>query len=224
MNSQSANERVRGLRVCGDSLRELRIMRGLTQLELAKLAGYSERLVRKAEAGGALSLTSIDDLAEALSCKERRVAASDLCSFPEGIARKFVECYDEHERHMLDYCGHLLSADFVFQCAGEPSSLMAGEWRGLGGFQTWLDKLFSIARRPHRKCLKATYMIAQDLVTARYHDIFTAADQSQHVMWVNLHFTIRHGLIERIENEFDTSLALKLEAGAAAYTRPAQPR
>lgn len=222
MNRQGANERVRGLCVCGDSLRDLRIKRGLTQLELAKLAGYSERLVRKAEAGGALSLTSIEDLAEALSCKDRRVVASDLCTFPEGIARKFVECYDEHEQRMLDYCGHLLTNDFVFHCAGEASSLVGGQWHGPDGFQAWLDKLFSIVRRPRRKCLKATYMIAQDQVTAHYHDTFTAADESQHVMWVNLHFTIRHGLIERIENEFDTSLALKLEA--AAYTRPTHPR
>ncbi len=224
MDSPGANERVKGLRVCGENIRGLRVMRGLTQTELAKQAGYSERLVRKAEASGALSLSTIEDLAEALSCNERRVVPSDLCSFPEGIARKFVDCYDEHQQLMLDYCAHLLAKNFVFHCAGGAGSSVAGEWRGADGFQAWLDKLFSIARRPQRNCLQATYMTAQDRVTARYDDTFVAADQSQHVMWVNLHFTIRHGLIERIQNEFDTSLALKLEAAATASAQPNHPR
>lgn len=223
MNNEGLNERVRGLRVCGESLRDLRIMRGLTQAELARRAGYSERLVRKAEAGGALSLSTIEDLAEALSRQEHKVVPSDLCSFPEAIARKFVDCYDEHQQLMLNYCADLLAKDFVFDCAGEPGSLVAGEWRGVVGFQAWLDKLFAIVQRPRRNSLQASYMTAQDSVTARYDDTFTAADQSQHVMWVNLHFTIRHGLIERVENEFDTSLALKLEA-AAASAHPSHPR
>lgn len=223
MNNRSSHERARGLRVCGDSLRDLRIMRGLTQTELARQAGYSERLVRKAEAGGALSLNTIEDLAEALSCQEHRVAAGDLCRFPEAIARKFVDAYDKHQQHMLDYCADLLAENFVFRCAGEPSSLVAGEWRGVDGFQAWLDKLFSIAHRPHRNCLQASYMTSQERVTARYEDTFASIDQSPHVMWVNLHFTIRDGLIERIENEFDTLLALKLEA-AAASARTNHPR
>ncbi len=216
------NQRVKGLRVCGDSLRNLRIMRGLTQAELARLAGYSERLVRKAESGGTLSLSTIEDLAEALSCRERKVASSDLCSFPEAIARKFVDCYDEHQHRMLHYCGELFAKDFVFRCAGEPGSLVAGDWYGVSGFQAWLDRLFSIVQRPRCNTLQVSYMTAQDLVTARYDDTFVAADRSQHVMWVNLHFTIRHGLIECLENEFDTSLAMKLEA--AAYTPPPYPR
>lgn len=221
MSYQRANERVKGLQVSGENLRNLRIMRGLTQTELAKLAGYSERLVRKAEAGGTLSLSTIEDLAEALSCPQRKVAASDLSCFPEAIARKFVDCYDEFQQYMLDYCGDLLAENFVFYCAGEVGSSIAGEWRGAHGFQTWLDKLFAIVRRPRRKCLQTCYMTAQDRVTAHYHDTLAAADDSQHVMWVNLHFTIRHGLIERLENEFDTSLALRLEA---AHSRPALPR
>lgn len=224
MDNQRASERAKGLRVCGENVRSLRVMRGLTQTDLAKQAGYSERLVRKAEASGALSLSTIEDLAEALSCRDRKVVTSDLCSFPEGIARKFVDCYDKHQQRMLDYCADLLAENFVFKCAGEPGSMIAGEWRGADGFQAWLDKLFSIVKRPQRQCLQASYMAAQDLVTARYDDTFMAADQSQHVMWVNLHFTIRHGLIERIENEFDTSLALKLEATAAAATHPNRPR
>lgn len=224
MKRHSAASRVKGVMICGESLRNFRILRGLTQTELAKQAGYSERLVRKAEAGGTLSMNTIEDLAEALSCQDRKVVSSDLCSFPEAIARKFVDCYDEHQQQMLDCCADLLAGDFVFHCAGEPNSLVAGEWRGVDGFQAWLDKLFSIAHRPQRKILQASYLTAQDLVTAHYEDRFAAADQSQHVMWVNWHFTIRRGLIERIENEFDTSLALKLEAIAAASSHPNHPR
>ena len=224
MDRQAAGTRVKGVSVCGESLRQLRIARGMTQMELARVAGYSERLIRKAEAGGSLSLTTIEDLADALSCHHKRITTSDLCSSPEAIARSFVECYDEHEQLMLDYCGHLLADDFVFHCAGEEASNMAGEWRGVTGFQAWLDQLFSIVSRPQRKCLQASYMAAEERVVAHYSDTFVAADHSQHVMWVNLHFTIRDGRIERIDDEFDTSLAIKIEKRSRLVEKPLQPR
>ncbi|MCC7335069.1 MAG: helix-turn-helix transcriptional regulator [Pirellulaceae bacterium] len=224
MKNQRVDDRVRGLCVCGNRVRDLRILRGMTQTELAKLAGYSERLVRKAEAGGSLSQTTIEDLADALSCQHSKVTPSDLCSSPETLARTFVDCYDEHERRMLDYCGHLLDEDFVFHCAAAPGSSLGGDWCGAEGFQAWLDQFFSITSRLNRKCLKPLYMTAENRVTARYCDTFVAADHSQHVMWVNLHFTTGDGLIQRIDDEYDTSLAAKLESGRRNSSKPHHPR
>lgn len=224
MKRQPAATRVRGVQVCGGNLRNLRILRGMTQVELAQRAGYSERLVRKAEAGGSLSLATIEDLADALSSEFKRVAPSDLCSSPEMLARTFVDCYDEHERLMLDYCGHLLAEDFVFHCADSTGSSFGGDWQGAKGFQAWLDQLFSTVSRLNRKCLAVSYMAAENRVTARYHDTFVAGDHSQHVMWVNLHFTTCNGLIQRIDDEYDSSLLAKLQSRSGRSAPPHHPR
>lgn len=212
MKQISVRERRKGVSVCGASLRQLRIACGITQAELARRAGYSERLIRKAEAGGSLELETIADLATALSDYGQRIEVVDLCSSPEGLARKFVESYDEHERLMLDYCGHLLAEDFVFHCAGESDSQLSGEWFGLAGFQAWLDQLFARASRPQRKWLSVTYLTADTNVTARYSDQFVTADGLCHTLWVNLHFTISRGLIQRVENQCDTQVVHQLAA------------
>ncbi|MEO8270465.1 MAG: helix-turn-helix transcriptional regulator [Aureliella sp.] len=224
MKRHSAATRVRGVAICGERLRSFRTLRGMTQAELAKRSGYSERLVRKAEAGGSLSLATIEDLADALSFQSKLVVPSDLCSTPETLARTFVDCYDEHERLMLEYCGHILAEDFVFHCAAATGSNFGGDWHGTEGFQAWLDQLFSTASRLDRKCLRASYLTAENRVTARYCDTFVAGDHSQHVMWVNLHFTTGSGLIQRIDDEYDTSLAAKLESSRVRTANPNHPR
>ncbi|MFN3148584.1 helix-turn-helix domain-containing protein [Bremerella sp.] len=50
-----------------DFLRELRLNNGWTQAELAKRAGYSERLIGKAESGSPIARDTIVDIADALS-------------------------------------------------------------------------------------------------------------------------------------------------------------
>lgn len=200
-----------GANVCGEKLRELRTMCGLTQVELARRAGYSERLIRKAEAGGSLSLNTIADLAEALSEYQRTVSPAELCCSHEALARNFIDSYDEHERLMLNYCGDILADDFVFQCAGDQHSALAGEWLGVQGFQAWLDAWFSMVTRPARRCLQVAYLSANGEVSARFCDNFLAADQTSHVMWFNLHFSFAEGRIQRIVDEHDTWLAKQLE-------------
>ena len=51
--------------VNGQSIKQFRAALGWSQAALADRAGYSERLVRKAEAGGKISLQALRDLAEA---------------------------------------------------------------------------------------------------------------------------------------------------------------
>jgi transcriptional regulator with XRE-family HTH domain len=211
MNQQVASKRAKGTCVCGQRLRELRTRSGLTQVELARRAGYSERLIRKAEAGGSLSLATIADLAEALSAHSRWINPAELCSSHEALARLFVDSYDEHERLMLDYCRHVLALDFVFQFAGESRSTLAGEWLRAEGLQAWLDELFSMVTRPTRRCLQVSYLTDREEVTARYSDALVAGDQSCHTMWVNLHFTFSEGRIQRIVYQCDTSLIGQLE-------------
>lgn len=207
-----AGRRSRGVAVCGQRLRQLRLLVGYTQAELATRAGYSERLVRKAEAGGVLSTKAISDLAEALSCDPHPVQLADLCSSPLAIAKQFVESYDRFGNAMLGDCGLLLANDFVFHCAGDPRSSLSGQWQGHRGFQQWLDTLFSMTSRSNCGNLQATYLEADSRVTARYSDHFIASDRTPYAMWVNLHFTIVGGLVAQIDNECDSYVLSKLES------------
>ncbi len=207
-----AGGRSRGMAVSGQRLRQLRLLAGFTQAELATHAGYSERLIRKAEAGGVVSPKTLSDLAEALSNDLRQVQVADLCSSPLAIAKQFVEAYDRYGRAMLADCGQLLAKDFVFQCAGDPKSSLSGEWRGRHGFQQWLDRLFSLASRCNSGNLQATYLESESSVTAHYSDHFKTNDRAPDAMWVNLHFKIAGGLIARIDNEWDSYVVAKLES------------
>ena len=203
--------RSRGVAVCGQRLRQLRLLAGFTQAELANYAGYSERLIRKAEAGGVVSIKTLSDLAEALSNDLRQVQAADLYSSPLAIAKQFVEAYDRFGNAMLADCGHLLANDFVFHCAGDPQSSLSGQWHGRHGFQQWLDMLFSMASRSNCENIQATYLEADSRVTARYSDHFITSDRTPYAMWVNLHFVIVAGLVTRIDNESDSYVVAKLE-------------
>lgn len=215
-----AGSKSRGVAVCGQRLRQLRLLAGYTQAELADCAGYSERLIRKAEAGGVVSTKTLNDLAAALSDDLHPVQLADLCSSPLAIAKQFVESYDRFGNAMLADCGHLLANDFVFQCAGDPKSSLSGQWQGRHGFQQWLNRLFSMASRSNCGNLQATYLEADSRVTVRYSDHFISSDRTPYAMWVNLHFEIVGGLIARIDNECDSYVISKLECPQPSGNSP----
>ena len=64
--------------VNGQRLQTLRQLAGMTQEELAEKAGYSDRLIRKAEASGPLRKSTIANLAKALSTAVQKVTVDDL--------------------------------------------------------------------------------------------------------------------------------------------------
>ena len=123
-----------------DLLRELRVQRGWSQKDLAKKAGYSDRLVRKAELGGKLDVETIRDIAEALSTPHETITLDSLIHDNLSIAKRFVQGYDSLGREMLPAIEPYITEDFLFHVAGDPKSApFVGNWRGKEGFQTFLD-------------------------------------------------------------------------------------
>ncbi len=202
---------IRSINVCGDRIRFFRCKQGLTQAELAHRAGYSDRLIRKAEGGGSLSLTTLADIADALSAANCIVTVDDLQSSPLNVARQFLESYDLHYNSMLEHNAQLFSSDFVFNSSGDPASPLFGIWHGIEGLQKWLNLISSMVARPNRGVLKVTYLADGENVTAHYTDVFAASEDDPKEMWVNLHLKIRSGLIYYLSNQYDTHLASKLE-------------
>lgn len=74
----------------GAVVRRLRKRLGLTQSQLAERSGFSERLVRKAEASIPISMKTVKQLAISLSDEERRVEPNLLICSPIEIAKRLL--------------------------------------------------------------------------------------------------------------------------------------
>lgn len=190
----------------GDYVKILREQRGWTQEQFAAIAGYSPRLIRKAEGSASLSPETIADIAEALGTETQPVYPEDLVSDPISAARLFVQSYDLYEREMLTHCGHVLAEQFVFWCAGQETGIpFAGTYYGLAGFQSFLDCFFTLIRRSSQYRLTPTFSLAGNEVVARYVENANAdGSAGGPPLWIVNIMQFERGKITRIDNYFDT--------------------
>jgi len=195
--------RARFLTVNGRKLRSIRLTRGWTQAQLAKSSGYSERLVRKAEKGGTLDLETLQNIAEALSTPEDPVSTESLTLDIVAIARKWMECWEQHETRMIPEVKSLLSEEFEFVCPGQPGTApFIGTFQGTEGLQQWLDLYFSVVQR--QKCSEIEYLIGETSVIARWLESGTFLGVPAPPIRINLYFQFVDGLITKIVDDYDT--------------------
>lgn len=122
---------------------------GLTQAQLAKLAGYSERLITKAESGRPISAATVADLADALSSDDHPVHPEDLVSDPLQMAKDYIVAVYRSGKDCVDDFAHFLDADVVFRIAGDPEQIpFAGEHRGVDAMRRAFEIFFSILEAP----------------------------------------------------------------------------
>jgi transcriptional regulator with XRE-family HTH domain len=206
--------------VNGVELRKLRLARGWTQTQLAKLSGYTERLIRKAEHGGSLDMSTILDLAETLSTPEYRVPLELITIDIVSIAKKWVESFDKLHRKMLPEIEAYLADDFVFNCPGDPAMApFVGVWERREGLQKWLDTFFDFFEEIENTELE--YLEGENRVHARWVVHCKLKGQPCAPVRINMHFRFVDGLISRIDDEYDThggSLAIE-EAKARLHGR-----
>lgn len=184
-------------------LRELRLKRGWSQKDLAEKAGYSDRLVRKAECGGKLDVETIRNIAEALSTLEEEVTLDLLTSDVLAIAKTFMQVFDELGDGTVPSVEYYIAPEFVLHvtCAVESIPLQ-GSWFGHTGFQAFLDLFFGrFSRVP--KTLTPLYAVGTDFVVARYTDTLHAAGRPDTAIQVYRHFHFRDGLLSRIDDLYD---------------------
>lgn len=134
--------------VNGQRLQKLRQLAGMTQEQLAEKAGYSERLVRKAEASSPLRKSTIADLAAALSSGEQRLTVDDLVFSHESVSTDMAafllhgsmalaESFQEliHPRFTLTVAGHELNIPFAGTHSG-PSACDSFRDQFRGAFES----------------------------------------------------------------------------------------
>jgi transcriptional regulator with XRE-family HTH domain len=193
--------------VNGRKLAEFRKLAGMTQLELATRSGYSERAIRKAEAGGFLRISTLHDLAEALSTAERRVHVHEFVQNQLTMAMEFVEAYDRYGVAMMQHCGEIFSEAVELHCPGDSEQVpFAGVWRGRAGLQLFFDRFFGIFSRTPCS-LKPIYLESDDRIVARYEDQVFFESHPMPAFWVNLHFQFQDGRVVRVDDEYDTRYA-----------------
>lgn len=178
-----------------------------TQQELAQRSGYSERLIRKAEAGGTVSLQSIQDIADTLSTPQVPVSYEQLLLDKLEMAKLVTNSYDLFGKSMLKNCHYVFSNDYIFNCPADPEQVpFAGEWQSVQGMQRFFDLFFSIFER-QPGTLKPAYTVGPDCAVSHYLDTLYFGGEPLPPFWVNLHFQFRDGLITRLDDEFDTKNA-----------------
>jgi transcriptional regulator with XRE-family HTH domain len=100
-------------------LKYFRQARGWTQTDLARIVGYSPRLIAKAEAGEPIALQTIEDLAEAFSTPTAPVYPEDLVIDPLIKTRELLDNLQHQPTVAWDSLPRLLADDVELQIAGQ---------------------------------------------------------------------------------------------------------
>lgn len=128
---------------------KLRQQKKWTQSQLALEAGYSVRLIAKAEAGHPISLDTIEILAEALSSPQQMISPEDLMCSPVQLAREFMAVMYRHGKDTVDHILHFLDPDPEFHVAGDPDIVpFAGIYRGIPEVRRLFGLFFSVMEVP----------------------------------------------------------------------------
>ena len=116
------------------ALRAYRQRRGLTQAQLATHAGFSERLIRKAESGEAVRPHTLEVLAEALSTADEPVSVADLRGDPLAVVQTYYRIRRQFGYDFVPHCRHLFGEGYTVTMHGDRRVLpYAGTWEGVEG-------------------------------------------------------------------------------------------
>ena len=160
----------------GTQLKKIRSSRGWSQRLLAQKAGYSERLISKAEANGQVTVDALEILAQTLTTDAEPVFPEDLIGSPEGLARSFSYAVYHLQNKMFDRVKHFIHEDVVFYIHGDRTEVpFAGTYRGLDGFETAIETFFR------------TMEIPEEEKNSRTYDYFTNQDEVVVLGETNIH-------------------------------------
>jgi len=142
--SGSSNKRCNGAKVVA-----LRNQLGWTQEDLAEKAGYSDRLIRKAEAGHTVSAVTLTTLAEAFQQHGVLVTSAELEMGPIAIARRFIECMYTETTGVIDAMTEYVSEDVVVHFAGDMNVFpFAGSHQGKDAARQAFQLFYSVVQPP----------------------------------------------------------------------------
>ncbi|MCA9260771.1 MAG: helix-turn-helix transcriptional regulator [Planctomycetales bacterium] len=194
------------LRCNGKRISGCRKRLNLTQCELAKRTGYSERLIRKAESCGTVMPVVLKDLAIALSTPDSPVTVAYLTADPEHASRDILAALCGRGRDWMSYVGDLVSEEAQLRCVGDPSRIpFAGVWRGRRGFSEWANIFCSTVSKPTEPMHDPEFLTKENQVVVWNIEIWDSptSDGSQPI-WMTMRMSFEKGELNLMEVLFDT--------------------
>lgn len=198
----------------GNDIRKMRNDRGWTQERLADEAGFTSRLIRKAEAGTPLHPDTIDILAETLSTPEKCLAPEDLVFSDALVISTFYSSVSIYGAEVGYKLSHLFDDELVIWAAGEETGLpFAGTWKGLDGLYDYFSavlRCYTFHGNDDEPEILRTgediLVIGSSYWTSQHSDTPTG-------IWQVNRYRLRRGRILEWKNYFDTATAVHLATG-----------
>jgi transcriptional regulator with XRE-family HTH domain len=147
--SESLSPVGRSMPCNGKLISQLRKKIGWTQSDLARRAGFTERLIVKAEASQNIAASTLCIIAETLSEGGAAVSSQELSVDPAALAREFILSMYQRERNVIDVNEHFISPDVVLHFAGDPSVFpFAGSHVGIEAARRAFALFYSVIEPP----------------------------------------------------------------------------
>jgi len=179
----------------GKLIRFYRERNGQTQAQLAVQAGYSVRLIGKAEAGKPIKMDTIEVLAEALSGNEVFLKPIDLISAPVTLAEKYVGELLRHRQHVVEEIEHFVADDFQLEVVCSNGALpFDGTYAGRAGLKSYVNSFFNLVELPPFTDVASVcslFPIGNDVIVwYLFHpplksELFPASEKKKSISWTS---------------------------------------
>lgn len=209
-NGRKRSRASAGVRVNGPKLQALRLQAGLTQEELAELAGYSDRLIRKAESSGLLRISTIRILAQTLSERGLKVTAEDLTFLPRLVAIEICRLLLTSGPQGFDVIKARIHESFELHVCGDaPAIPFSGTFAGIDGLRQFMNILHStanIAGFEHNNIKVYSSAHGELLVIQADIRAIRSVDRAFVSVWWFVQFHFSDAVVRSIRIFFDTGI------------------
>lgn len=196
----------KNIAINGQLIRYYREQLGWTQIQLALHAGLSERVIRKAEAGGTVREDTVEILAQALSTPRLSLHTADLSADPVAVCQAFVRGYLEHGMESARKCAHLFAPDIVLVIHSDADPLnFKGEFRGVDGIERMIRDALSQFESIEEDFGRWT-SDGQRVMALRRQVLRPIGGDATHQFetWIVHEYIVEKGLIKRIDTYIDS--------------------
>ena len=202
--SWSKRELKQSFRCHGLHIKHLRKRKGWSQEQLVEASGYSVRLVSKAETSGRIALTTLVDLAQALSTDTEIVRPEQLIFDPVRLCRLITHATYVLQKNSFDHMKHLIADDFVLDAVGNSQQFpFVGQYHGVEGFRRALDLFYQHMEVPPNVDYTKWY---------RYYP--SESDENQVVVWGKSWI---HPKGKQLESPLDVTQRVRFRDGKICY-------
>ncbi len=235
-NGNSENRSTGTVIVNGPRLQAWRQQAGLTQEQLALKSGYSDRLIRKAEASGPLRKSTIAGLAAALCTDQQTVTAADLTFSQETMARDLHDLYlngssvpasqdsicpdrnhlPPSESSLASLLSQLAQPELTLEVAGQDLEIpFAGRYEGIAPCVEFRDRLIQCFHTicvitEQTKSFTSSDNVCIHSMTEIRSTTSIESNQGSVLVWWFLKARFKANLLHKLELMYDTGNICRL--------------